>query len=94
MFNPLPIKHHQKRESEHQSKTQVTSKTGTLNLQALEHPTKDYKRNYLLSCIKNDFRITVNNYKSATIDEVAPKVQSQIKEELANGQYTIVKNKP
>ena len=58
-----------------------------------------------MSGIKNGFRITdsipkqldyveVNNYKSATNSEVAPKVQSQIKEELANGQYTIVNNKP
>ena len=55
--------------------------------------------------IKNGFRITdsipkqldyveVHNYKSATNNEAAPKVQSQIKEELANGQYTIVNNKP
>ena len=67
-------------------------------------PLDDPKRDFLLTGIKDGFKITTtphlgpnvwqNNYKSATCPDNFNLVEAQIYEELANGRYRIAKNRP
>lgn len=67
-------------------------------------PPDDPHRDYILDGVKNGFRVTTQdytgdfvcerNYKSATNPKVAPLVEQQIKEEIANGRYIITKDRP
>jgi hypothetical protein len=67
-------------------------------------PPSDPKRDFILSGIKNGFKITskayhgppvfMSNYKSATEPATRPAVEKQIKEEIANGRYIIVQKRP
>ena len=63
-------------------------------------PANDPKRSFILNGVKSGFNIVEKgsnfepvrlcNYKSATDPGIRDTVEAQIKEELANGQYTII----
>ena len=75
-----------------------------LHAWAAELPLDDPKRDYILNGIKDGFHVINNtydganvwqrNYKSATEPAIRPVVEKQILDELDNGRYIIVNNKP
>lgn len=78
---------------------------GALRLDSWEQelPFNDPKREFILSGIKDGFHIVdslgnqnveVNNYKSATCLKNRDSVENQILEEIGNGRYQIVSEKP